>query len=97
MGVIRLGGTTETAFGFIATRIAKMPGRIGDRSAIFTRIGHFSISLIIDSLSVLNFTFKIRPFNGKVKKRERGLTAMGSAAFFLPSQAFSLNPEEPAE
>jgi hypothetical protein len=40
MGVIRFGGTTEAAFGLIAARIAKMPGCIGDRTAVFTCIGH---------------------------------------------------------
>jgi hypothetical protein len=40
MGVIRFGGTTETAFGLIAAWIAKMPGCIGNRTAVFTCIGH---------------------------------------------------------
>jgi hypothetical protein len=40
MGVIRFGSTTETAFGLIAARVAKMPGRIGDRTAVLACISH---------------------------------------------------------
>jgi hypothetical protein len=41
MGVIRLRSPAEAAFGFIAARIAQVTGFVGDRSAIFTCIGHW--------------------------------------------------------
>jgi hypothetical protein len=40
MGVIRFGIPAETAFGLIAAGIAKMPGGVGNRTAIFTCIRH---------------------------------------------------------
>jgi hypothetical protein len=40
VGVIRFRCSAETAFGFIAARITQVSGCVGDRSAIFTCIGH---------------------------------------------------------
>jgi hypothetical protein len=41
MGVIRLGSTAETAFGFVAARIAQMTGLAGHRATTFTCIRHY--------------------------------------------------------
>jgi hypothetical protein len=40
VGVIRFRSPAETAFGFITARITQVAGFVGDRSAIFTCIGH---------------------------------------------------------
>ena len=49
VSVICFGGATERAFGLIATRIAQMPGFVGNRSAVFTSVGHCNL-LIKDTL-----------------------------------------------
>jgi len=46
MGVACFGRTTETAFGLITARVAKMPGCFGNRTAIFTCICHDRSPLI---------------------------------------------------
>jgi hypothetical protein len=38
--VIRFRFAAETAFGFITARVTQVAGFVGDRSAIFTCIGH---------------------------------------------------------
>jgi hypothetical protein len=40
VGVIRFRCPAETAFGFISAGITQVTGCVGDRSAIFTCIGH---------------------------------------------------------
>jgi hypothetical protein len=58
MGVIRFGGSTETAFLFITARIAQVTGFVGNRSATFTRIRHHKPPMIsiLGELKVADFS-----------------------------------------